>query len=208
MILRRDPYRVLEGALVAAYAIGADRRHRRAQAYVRAGDRPRARRHRGGRGADWTDDVEHRPSSKGRPSTSTARRRRCSRPIDGRPPFPRIAPPCRQGVDEVVEHVDDLDTGSKSPAHVEMATTDRRDRGAAHPRGQRRDTRERPRIVADGAAWFRAMGTEKSPGTIVCTVTGQHAAPRRRGGPDGDAAAHDHRGDRRRRDARAGRSPR
>src|SRR5690606_12625297 len=29
-----------------------------------------------------------------------------------------------------------------------------------------------PRIVADGAAWFRSLGTEGSPGTIVCTVTG------------------------------------
>jgi len=27
-------------------------------------------------------------------------------------------------------------------------------------------------IVAEGAAWFRELGTEASPGTIVCTVTG------------------------------------
>jgi NADH:ubiquinone oxidoreductase subunit F (NADH-binding) len=29
-----------------------------------------------------------------------------------------------------------------------------------------------PRIVGRGAAWFRTEGTEKSPGTIVCTITG------------------------------------
>ncbi len=29
-----------------------------------------------------------------------------------------------------------------------------------------------PRIIGRGAAWFRTEGTEKSPGTIVCTVTG------------------------------------
>jgi NADH:ubiquinone oxidoreductase subunit F (NADH-binding) len=28
------------------------------------------------------------------------------------------------------------------------------------------------RIIARGAAWFRTEGTEKSPGTIVCTITG------------------------------------
>jgi NADH-quinone oxidoreductase subunit F len=28
------------------------------------------------------------------------------------------------------------------------------------------------RIVGRGAAWFRTEGTEKSPGTIVCTITG------------------------------------
>ena len=29
------------------------------------------------------------------------------------------------------------------------------------------------RIVADGADWFRSVGTEQSPGTLVCTVTGR-----------------------------------
>ncbi len=29
-----------------------------------------------------------------------------------------------------------------------------------------------PSIIARGAAWFRTAGTEESPGTIVCTVTG------------------------------------
>ena len=29
-----------------------------------------------------------------------------------------------------------------------------------------------PRIIARGAAWFRTEGTDASPGTIVCTVTG------------------------------------
>ena len=29
-----------------------------------------------------------------------------------------------------------------------------------------------PRIIARGAAWFRTEGTERSPGTVVCTITG------------------------------------
>ena len=29
-----------------------------------------------------------------------------------------------------------------------------------------------PLIVAGGAEWFRETGTERSPGTIVCTVSG------------------------------------
>ncbi|MGI9119890.1 MAG: NADH-ubiquinone oxidoreductase-F iron-sulfur binding region domain-containing protein [Acidimicrobiales bacterium] len=29
-----------------------------------------------------------------------------------------------------------------------------------------------PRIMARGASWFRTVGTEESPGTITCTVTG------------------------------------
>ena len=29
-----------------------------------------------------------------------------------------------------------------------------------------------PAIVANGAEWFRSLGTDESPGTIVCTVSG------------------------------------
>ena len=29
-----------------------------------------------------------------------------------------------------------------------------------------------PRILARGPTWFRTVGTQESPGTIVCTVTG------------------------------------
>jgi NADH:ubiquinone oxidoreductase subunit F (NADH-binding) len=34
-----------------------------------------------------------------------------------------------------------------------------------------------PGIVANGAAWFRSMGTPESPGTVVCTVTGAVQRP-------------------------------
>jgi NADH:ubiquinone oxidoreductase subunit F (NADH-binding) len=34
-----------------------------------------------------------------------------------------------------------------------------------------------PAIVAEGATWFRSLGTQESPGTIVCTVTGAVDAP-------------------------------
>lgn len=34
-----------------------------------------------------------------------------------------------------------------------------------------------PHVLARGPEWFRRMGTEKSPGTIVCTVVGDVAGP-------------------------------
>jgi NADH:ubiquinone oxidoreductase subunit F (NADH-binding) len=34
-----------------------------------------------------------------------------------------------------------------------------------------------PGIIAKGAAWFRSVGTAESPGTIVCTVTGDVEHP-------------------------------
>ena len=78
---------------------------------------------------------------------------------------------------EVVEHDDDVDSGSGLSAHVEMA-------GPGH------ETWRRPalvdnvetlanvaRIVAEGAAWFRSWAPSESPGTIVCTVTGDVRRP-------------------------------
>ena len=67
------------------------------------------------------------------------------------------------------------------------------DRRAAGAGRQRRDAGQRAGILAEGAEWFRAVGTAESPGTIVCTITGRTRPPRRRRGADGHAARRDHR---------------
>ena len=65
-----------------------------------------------------------------------------------------------------------------------------------------------PGILAEGADWFRELGTAESPGSIVCTVTRAHAARRCRRGCDGhDPGRGDRRG-RRRRARRGGGSSR
>jgi NADH:ubiquinone oxidoreductase subunit F (NADH-binding) len=97
--------------------------------------------------------------------------------VDGRAPLPRIAPPYRRGVVEVVEHDDDVDSGSGLAAHVEMAGPGP---GTVAPPALVDNVETLAnvaRIVADGAAWFRGLGTEGSPGTIVCTVTGDVRHP-------------------------------
>ena len=97
-----------------------------------------------------------RSSFEGPRSTSTARRRRCSRSLDGRPPFPRIAPPYRRGVDEVVEPAmptPDSDSGL-SPTSRWPGTDD--DAAAARARRQRRDAGQRPEDHRQRAPdWFR-----------------------------------------------------
>jgi NADH:ubiquinone oxidoreductase subunit F (NADH-binding) len=95
--------------------------------------------------------------------------------IDGRPPFPRIAPPFRRGVDELVDTAGDVGSESSSAAHVELggATGD-----AVAPPALVSNTEtfaNVPGIVAHGAAWFRSIGTEQSPGSIVVTVSGATA---------------------------------
>ena len=92
--------------------------------------------------------------------------------IDGRPPFPRIAPPFRRGVVEVVATQADAESGSGLSADVKMAGTD--DGSLAPPVlvNNVETMANVPAIIALGARWFRSVGTEKSPGTVVCTVTG------------------------------------
>ncbi len=92
--------------------------------------------------------------------------------IDGRPPFPRIAPPYREGVDEMFEHGSDTTSGSSSAAHVEMAGPTGETVAPPTLAGNVETFANLPGILRNGAEWFRELGTADSPGTIVCTVSG------------------------------------
>ena len=170
-LLRRNPYLVLEGALIAAHAVGADQivvatkasftdivaRLRQAVAEVEA--------------AGWCDGVAIEVLE-GPAEYLFGEETALLEVVDGRPPFPRIAPPWRRGVDEVVETDEDVDSGSGLPAHVEMATGGH---DSLAPPAWPRTWRPSPtcrRSSASGAAWFREVGTERAPGTVVCTVSG------------------------------------
>lgn len=170
-ILRRDPYRVIEGALIAAHAIDADEvivatkrafgatttRIRRAIDEIAA--------------AGWFDagtlSVFEGPSS-----YLYGEETALLECIDGRYPFPRIAPPYRRGALEVVDRRRDLTTGSKSAAGVELAGPGP---GTIAPPALVSNVETMANVAAivrRGPSWFRRLGTERSPGTVVCTVTG------------------------------------
>jgi NADH-quinone oxidoreductase subunit F len=175
-ILRANPYAVIEGALIAAHAVtGSDV----VVALKASGTVERAR-------VDMAI-VEMRDSgllgdmdvtvATGPDEYLFGEETALLEVVDGRPPFPRIAPPYRRGVVELVEHDDDVDSGSGLAAHIEMA-------GPGHETGAPPalvDNVETlanvPAIIRRGADWFRTHGTRQSPGTIVCTVTGDVARP-------------------------------
>ena len=85
--------------------------------------------------------------------------------LDGREPFPRVAPPWRHGIDEVGD-------GTESAADLELAEPG--GEGVAPPTlvNNCETMANVPGIFAEGVDWFREHGTEQSPGTILCTISG------------------------------------
>jgi NADH-quinone oxidoreductase subunit F len=163
-ILRTNPYRTLEGALIAARAVGADRiivatkasfttelaRLRRAAAELAD--------------AGWTDGVSIEVFA-GPSEYLYGEETGMLEVLDGREPFPRIAPPYRHGVDELGDGtLDAADVELAGPASDEEAppTLVNNAETMAHVAG----------ILAEGPQWFRELGTDASPGTMVFTVSG------------------------------------
>jgi NADH:ubiquinone oxidoreductase subunit F (NADH-binding) len=150
-ILRANPYRVLEGALVAAIAGGADHVVVATKASFTAElarlDEAVAQIESAG----WAEGISVEVA-RGPGEYLFGEETGLLEVLDGRPPFPRLAPPFRQGVDD-----DDQPATPAPPALVNNVET----------------MANLPGIVADGPAWFRELGSVDSPGTIVCTVSGR-----------------------------------
>jgi NADH-quinone oxidoreductase subunit F len=166
-ILRRNPYRVLEGALIAALAIDADR----VVVALKASFAEEARRVRAAAGeiaaVEWSAgvaiDVLEGPSE-----YLYGEETALLEVLEGRAPFPRLAPPYRHGADEIGD-------GATSPASVAMAGPEP---GTVAPPTLVNNTEtfaNVPGILANGPDWFRSVGTRESPGTVVCTVSGSTA---------------------------------
>jgi NADH:ubiquinone oxidoreductase subunit F (NADH-binding) len=142
-LLRANPYRVLEGALIAAAALDAGR----VVVGLKASFTPELERlHRAIAeitAAGWPGDVPIAVVA-GPGEYLCGEETALLEVIDGRAPFPRIAPPFRRGVDEVAPT---LVNNVETLAHVAC-------------------------VLAEGPGWFREVGTDASPGTVVCTVSG------------------------------------
>ena len=170
-ILRANPFAVLEGALIAAHAmesrgitVALKRRFTTEHGRLIAAIAELRR-------AGWCDGIEI-DIVEGPDEYLFGEETALLEALDGRPPFPRIAPPWRRGTTEVVRYESDLTSGSGLAADVQMAT---REPGSIAPPvlvNNVETLANVPGIIAKGAQWFRSVGTAESPGTIVCTVTG------------------------------------
>jgi NADH:ubiquinone oxidoreductase subunit F (NADH-binding) len=157
-LLRRNPYRVLEGALIAAAAVHANHvvialkrsfqieRRRVAYAIAEMAD------------SGWLGDIDVRVTI-GPAEYLLGEETALLEVIEGRQPFPRIAPPYREGLSS---HTDE----TPNPASNESP-------GVGLVLANNVETLANvPGIVINGADWFRSLGTTASPGTVVCTVSG------------------------------------
>jgi NADH:ubiquinone oxidoreductase subunit F (NADH-binding) len=175
-ILRADPYSVIEGALVAAIAVGASdvvvalkaREPVEHERVARAVDEMREAKLLG----DIAVSLVAGPGE-----YLFGEETALLEVVAGRAPLPRIAPPYRRGVVEVVGDEADVGSGSGLAAPVEMAGPGPATVAPPALVDNVETLANVPRIVAEGAAWFREVGTESSPGTIVCTVTGDVRHP-------------------------------
>ncbi|MGI8758317.1 MAG: NADH-ubiquinone oxidoreductase-F iron-sulfur binding region domain-containing protein [Acidimicrobiales bacterium] len=149
-ILRRNPYVVVEGALIAARAVDADLAIvATKRAFEGEIDRLRTAVEEV-EVAGWSEGVDL-TVFEGPDEYLYGEESALLETIDGRWPFPRVVPTFRRG----------------------LATTAASDEPVAPALVNNTETLANiPRIIARGPAWFRTMGTEESPGTMVCTVTG------------------------------------
>jgi NADH:ubiquinone oxidoreductase subunit F (NADH-binding) len=164
-LLRRTPYRVLEGALIAAHAVAADR----IVVGMKAAAGPERERVEAAiaeiREAGWTDGIDVSISA-GSDRYLLGEETALLEVIAGRAPFPRVAPPYRHGAEEVGDDV-------TAPASTDMVDAEGTTGAAATLVNNVETLANVPAIVLDGPDVFRSLGTPESPGTMVCTVTGR-----------------------------------
>jgi NADH:ubiquinone oxidoreductase subunit F (NADH-binding) len=167
-LLRANPYQVVEGLIIAAFAIGADEAficlkasfEREIAAVTRAVQEFQA----AGICAECTVSVVGGPDE-----YLFGEEKAMLEVIEGKPPLPRWFPPYEHGL------------FAASPQEGWEAGPHGTHRRGDEPNPTLVNNVETlanvPHILARGADWFRAMGTAESPGTVIATVVGDVVAP-------------------------------
>ncbi len=161
-LLRHNPYSMLEGLAISAAVTGA----RRAFVAVKSSFAPEIDRLSNAlietAQAGWWPDVE--VSIVGGPEEYLfGEEKALLEVIEGEDPLPRQFPPYVYG----------LFTTSPQMGWSAGRSLERRDQGANPTLVNNIETLANVgAIAARGGAWFRSMGTIESPGTILCTISG------------------------------------
>ncbi len=164
-LLRANPYQVVEGVIIAAFAVGAEEAYiclkesftAERDAVIRAVEELQS----AGVCTDCTVNVVGGPDE-----YLFGEEKAMLEVIEGKPPLPRWFPPYEHGLfaagpQEGWEASARAATAGPNPTLVNNVET----------------LANVPHILARGADWFRSIGTAASPGTVVATVVGDVVAP-------------------------------
>lgn len=167
-LMRSNPYQLVEGLIIAAFAIGAQEAYiclkqsfaQEREAVTRAVQEFQA----AGICSDCSVNVLAGPSE-----YLFGEEKAMLEVIEGKPPLPRHLPPYEHGL-----FVSGPQSGWES-----SASADRTSDHSSNPTlvNNVETLANVAHILARGADWFRTNGTEESPGTIITTVVGDVVAP-------------------------------
>ena len=167
MLIRLDPYRIVEGAAIAALAVGAGTVYLATKrSYVReveALKRAAVELTASGLLQELSVNIVEGPDD-----YLYGEEKALLEVIEGRDPLPRLLPPYELGL-----FATDLAIGWESGNRPVSA------RAEANPTvvNNVETLASAAHIMANGANWFRSMGTAGSPGTVIVTVVGDVARP-------------------------------
>jgi NADH-quinone oxidoreductase subunit F len=167
-LIRANPYQLLEGVLIAAFAVEAESVYIGLKAKFDVErelvTRAAAEMQAAGICGECEINVVAGPSD-----YLYGEETALLEVIEGRDPLPRLFPPYQHGL-----FATDIVTGWQGGT-APGAGTDR----AAHPTlvNNVETLSNVPHILARGVDWFRSRGTAESPGTVVCTIAGDVVAP-------------------------------
>ncbi len=172
-IVAADPYQVIEGAIIAASVVGATE----VVLALKAAFGPEVARMRAAvaevAAAGWAEGLDltvHEGPDEYLYGEETA----LLEALEGRPPFPRIAPPWRRGATDVYEEgavaIDEAASGLS--ARIDLAGPAGRSEAPPALVNNVETMANVTHVLAEGSDRFRSLGTPGSPGTIVCTITG------------------------------------
>jgi NADH:ubiquinone oxidoreductase subunit F (NADH-binding) len=167
-LLRTNPYQLVEGVIIGAFAVGADEAFICLKASfgaeIDAVTRAVQELQSAGICSDCTVNIVAGPDE-----YLFGEEKAMLEVIEGKPPLPRWFPPYEHGL---------FASGPQEGWEAASSRSGDASGGANPTLVNNVETLSNvPHILAHGAEWFRSMGTQQSPGTIVVTVVGDVVAP-------------------------------
>ncbi len=162
-LLRHNPYLMLEGVLIAARTVGARRVFIALKATFESEANLVASASAEIAAAGWADDVEI-TLVRGPDEYLFGEEKALLEVIEGEEPLPRLFPPYVYGL---------FTTSPQIGWSAGRTLADDRPDAANPTLVNNIETLSTiPAIVANGGDWYRQYGTVESPGTMICTVSG------------------------------------